>query len=119
MGTFAETAIFDYHLLSANQGKQTTLFLLQKTNGSGRIPFVLFSVCIDTVYINVLKLQHCFNIYGKQKMVAKVIFCNAFTICSSSKRKFVVCLFVVKGTNGSYPFANRLNGLAHLSSLAI
>ncbi len=29
--------------------------------------------------------------------------------CSSRKRNFVICLFVDKETNGSYPFANGLN----------
>ncbi len=41
-------------------------------------------------------------------------FSKSVTICSLCKRKFVVCPFVFKETNGSYPFANRLNGLAHL-----
>jgi hypothetical protein len=34
------------------------------------------------------------------------------------KQKFISCLFVDEETNGSYPYANRLNGLnglAHLS----
>ncbi len=44
-------------------------------------------------------------------------FLNQFTVCSLCKCKFVVCLFFYEETNGSYPFANRLNrlnGLAHL-----
>jgi hypothetical protein len=41
-------------------------------------------------------------------------FLNLFTICSSCKRKFVVCPFVDEETNESYPFANGLNGIAHL-----
>jgi hypothetical protein len=38
MGTFAETAIVDYHLSIAHQGKQTSVFRsrLQKTSGSCR-----------------------------------------------------------------------------------
>ncbi len=54
---------------------------------------------------------------GKQKTEGQAIFLNPFTICSSCKRKFVVCLFLDKATNGCYPFANglnRLNGLGHL-----
>ncbi len=50
-------------------------------------------------------------------MEAQAIFLNRLTVCSSSKWKFVVCLFVSEETNGSYPFANginRLNGLDHL-----
>jgi hypothetical protein len=44
MGTFAETAIIDYHKSCADKGKQTTVFLLrfQQTNRS--LPFSL-SVC--------------------------------------------------------------------------
>jgi hypothetical protein len=30
MGTFAETAIVNYHLSFADQGKQTSIFLLQQ-----------------------------------------------------------------------------------------
>ncbi len=37
-----------------------------------------------------------------------------FTVCSQCKRKFVVCQFVDEETSGNYPFANGLNGLAHL-----
>jgi hypothetical protein len=50
----------------------------------------------------------------KQKTEALEIFLYAFTICSLCEQKFVVCLFVNEETNGSYPFANGLNGLAHL-----
>jgi hypothetical protein len=45
---------------------------------------------------------------------AQAIFPNPFTVCSSCKRKFVICLFVDEETNGSCPFANGLNRLAHL-----
>jgi hypothetical protein len=34
MGLFAETANVDYHLLFADQGEQTSVFRLQRTNGS-------------------------------------------------------------------------------------
>ncbi len=39
-----------------------------------------------------------------------------FTVCSSCKRKVVVCPFVYEETN-RIPFANALNGLAHLCFL--
>jgi hypothetical protein len=63
MGTFAETAIVDYCLSFANQGKQTSdfrflflfaankwkfavsVFHLQQRKGSCYFPFVLFSLC--------------------------------------------------------------------------
>jgi hypothetical protein len=60
MGTFAETAIVDYRLSFANQGKQTSVFRflfvenkrkfavavfhLQQTNESCQFPLVQFSV---------------------------------------------------------------------------
>jgi hypothetical protein len=45
---------------------------------------------------------------------AQAIFLDPFIVCSSCKWKFVVRQFVDEETNGSYLFANRLNGLAHL-----
>jgi hypothetical protein len=50
----------------------------------------------------------------KRKTEAQAIFLNPFTACLSYKRKFVVCPFVGEGTNGSYHFANRLNGLKRI-----
>jgi hypothetical protein len=50
----------------------------------------------------------------KRKMEAKTFSLNPFTVCSSCKQKFAVCLFVDEETNGSYLFANELNGRAHL-----
>jgi hypothetical protein len=55
MDTFAETAIIDYRLLFADQGKQTSVFRLKKkktevcrfrlqqTKGSCHFPLILFS----------------------------------------------------------------------------
>jgi hypothetical protein len=54
---------------------------------------------------------------GIRKREAQAIFLNSFTIYSACKWKFIVCPFVDKVTNGSYPFANGLNGLAHLCKL--
>ncbi len=48
---------------------------------------------------------------GKRKTEAQAIFRNPFTVFSSCEQKLIVCLFVEEETNGSYPFANRLNGL--------
>jgi hypothetical protein len=48
----------------------------------------------------------------EQKKEALAIFLNPLTVCSPCKQKFVVSLFVEKDTNGSYPFANGLDGLA-------
>ncbi len=47
-------------------------------------------------------------------MEAQTIFLYPFTVCSSCTRKFGVCPSFYEETNGSYPFANGLNGLAHL-----
>ncbi len=48
------------------------------------------------------------------KSEAQAIFLNPFIVCSSYKRKCFLCLFVYEETNGSYPFANGVNVLAHL-----
>ncbi len=48
----------------------------------------------------------------KRKTEAQAIFLNSFTVCSSCKRKFVICPFVYEETNGSYLFANGLSRLA-------
>ncbi len=50
----------------------------------------------------------------KRKTEAQAIFLNPFTVCSSCKQKFVVCPFADEETDGSYPFANGPNGVAHL-----
>ncbi len=50
-------------------------------------------------------------------MVVHVIFPNPLTICSLSKQKLVVCPFGDGETNGSYPFANRLNVLNEFKQL--
>ncbi len=39
----------------------------------------------------------------------QTIFLNPFTCFAECKSKFVVCPFVYKETNGSYPYANGLN----------
>jgi hypothetical protein len=44
MGTFADTANVDHRLSFAEQGKQTSVFRLQKTNGSLPFPFSISSV---------------------------------------------------------------------------
>jgi hypothetical protein len=56
MGTFAKTAILNYLVLFANQGKQTSVFRfrLQQTNGS--FPF-MFSVCSRQMEIAVFSLD--------------------------------------------------------------
>ncbi len=53
----------------------------------------------------------------KRKTELQAIFLNPFTICSSCKRQFVVCLFVDQETKGSYLFTNGLNGLNRLNGL--
>jgi hypothetical protein len=38
---------------------------------------------------------------------------NPFTVCPSSKGKFIVCPFVDEETNVSYPFVKGLKGQSH------
>jgi hypothetical protein len=54
----------------------------------------------------------------QKEIEAQAIFLNPFTICSSCKRKIVVCSFVDEQTNGTYPLANGLNGENGLNRLA-
>jgi hypothetical protein len=59
MGTFAGTAIVDYRLSFADQGKQTSVSELQ-TNGS--LPFP-FSVCCKQTEVTFFRLRNTENGY--------------------------------------------------------
>jgi hypothetical protein len=48
----------------------------------------------------------------RRKIEAQALFLNLITVCSSCKGKLIFCPFVDEETNGSYPLANGLNGLA-------
>jgi hypothetical protein len=50
---------------------------------------------------------------------AHVIFLNLLAVYSSCKWKFVACSLVDKETNGSYPFANKLNDYMDYTDLPI
>jgi hypothetical protein len=132
MGRYAETATVDHLLSFADLWKQSSVFRfpLQQTNGS--LPFP-FSVCSkQTEVVIFLVSVFCIYIYGKQNYIyisccfkqktkkrpPQAIFLNPFTICSSCKCKFVVCLFVDEETNGSYPFANYLRDWTDLPTYA-
>jgi hypothetical protein len=65
MGTFAETANYHYRLSFADQGKQTSVFHLQKTNRS--VP-LLFSVCSKQIGVAVFGIY----IYIYIKMAAYI-----------------------------------------------
>jgi hypothetical protein len=120
MGTFAETANFVYHLSFDDHGKQTSVFCIHiyalKLQHIYKYRYMCIYIYIFTIYIYIyINIYLCFHY--KRKSEAQAIFLNLFTVCSSCKRKFVVCPFVYEETNGSYPFAsglNGLNGLAHL-----
>ncbi len=58
MGTFAGTAIVDYHLLFADQGKQTSIFrfCLQLIDGSLPIPV---SICIKQTEVPFSVILFC------------------------------------------------------------
>ncbi len=133
---FAETAIVDYRLSFADQGKQTSVsisvcskrrevchFHFPFAANKWKLPFSMSSICriyrVISIYIYYLYKKHNYiNIccYFKRKIENRSPgnFLYPFTICSSCKRKFVVYPFVDKEANGRYSFANRLNGLAHL-----
>ncbi len=58
-------------------------------------------------------------LWFRWKMEAQAIFLNPLTVCSSSKRKFVIFPYVYKETNGNYPFANGLNTCASKLTVVI
>ncbi len=120
MGMFAETAIVNYYLLFADQGKQTSVFHF-------RFPFP-FSAYIY-IYWNISiyicchfkywfgKRNYIYKLPFRRKMEDQAISLNLYTNCTSCKRKFVICPFVDKEILGSYTFTNGINGphgLAHL-----
>ncbi len=110
----------------ANRSFSVSVFRLQQTKKSCRfllVPFTeyLYIFCRFNIYIYIYLYENRTD--GKRQLLyvcciwemeAQVVFLNPFSICSSCKRKFVVCPFVDEETNGSYPVANGLNGLAHL-----
>ncbi len=55
-------------------------------------------------YIHIRIHIHYIHIYChfKRKTEPQAFFLNLFSVCSSYKRKFFICLFVDKETNGSY-----------------
>jgi hypothetical protein len=54
MGTFAETAIVDYCLSFAEQGKQTSVLRFRSQQTNGILPF-LFSVCSKQMEVTVFR----------------------------------------------------------------
>ncbi len=139
----AETAIVYYRLSFADQGKPTSGVCLQQTYGS--LPFP-FSVCrknkpklpfsISSVSICVIpeawrhgdgdgdretwrhrdtETQRHGDI--KRKIEAQAIFLNSFTVCSSCKRKFVVCPFVDGRNKRKMSVCKRTNGLNGLAQI--
>jgi hypothetical protein len=87
------------------------------------LPFSISSVfqIYIYIYINMENRTICIHIYSicchfkrKTKNGSPG---ELFTVYSSCKQKFVICSFVDKETNRSYPCANRLNGLKGLNGL--
>jgi hypothetical protein len=68
---------------------------------------------------NIIYIYDEQTVTGLGKVKKNAIFLNLFTAFSSSKRKFVVCPFFDKETNGSYLFANGLNGPNRLAPLEL
>ncbi len=72
-------------------------------------------IYIYIIYIHTYKQHICCHFTRKTEAMA--IFLHLFSVCSSYKRKFVVCPFVDEETNGSYLFSNGLNGINGLARL--
>jgi hypothetical protein len=84
-------------------------------SGSSNFPHLYLYISVS-IYISIyLYIYICCRF--KRKTEAQAIFLNPFIICSSYKQKFAVCPFVDEDTNGGYPSASELNGLAHLCDL--
>ncbi len=112
MGRLAETANVIYFSSFVDQVKQTSVFRQFRFVHK----YIYTHTHTHTQYMYIYKMPfHRF----KQKTEAMGFFLNPFTVCSYYKRKFVTCPFADKGTNGSYPFANGLNGLNGLAHLLI
>jgi hypothetical protein len=90
----AVTAIADYHLSFADQGKQTFVFLSQQTKGTSSVSSIF---------------RRIYPAVSNRKRKHRQFSLTLFTVCALYKQKFAVCPFVDKETNGSYPFANGLN----------
>jgi hypothetical protein len=101
------------HLLT----QQPSITIYRLPTKENKLPFSVSSVSIH-IYIYTYTYI-CLYLYtavshGKQKTEAQVFCLNPFTVCSLYNQKFVIYPFVDEETNGSYPFANKLNRLAHL-----
>ncbi len=103
-----------------------SVFSFQQTNRNCRFLLVPLFVCVGVLGCVCVCVYLCLYLYfylyaaisnGKQKTEAQTIFLNPFTVCSSWKRKFVICPFLDKETNRWYLFANGLNGLNGLAHL--
>jgi hypothetical protein len=103
MGTFADTPNVDYRLLFADQGKNTSLFGFQKTNGSLLFPF---SACSKQMENETTGNFHLFAANGKQKRQTSVCFLYIYKyICCHFKRKTEAqAISLIR-----LPFAHRVN----------
>ncbi len=111
----------------ANQGKHTSIFHCRKQREicCFCFPLVLFSVYIYWyryiyIYSKYLCISTSIHLYISISIYIYMLPFQTENRCpccfpySSSKQKFVICLFVYEETNRSYPFANGLDRFAHL-----
>ncbi len=86
----------------------------------GKLPFFISSVFQIYIIIYIRKTELYVYIYiccHFKRKTKNGCPGERFTIYSLCKRQFVICLFVDKETDGSYPCANRLNWLKGLNGL--
>ncbi len=119
-------SVYFKHPWAHSRNQQTVITVYRLPSKENKLSFSVSSIfCIYTVY----RYIYCIFIFAstylylyiyrtcccfKRKMEAQAIFLDPFIVCSSCKWKLVVCPFIYVETNRSYPFANGLNGLAHL-----
>ncbi len=140
MGKFAETANADYHLLFADQGKQTSVSVCSKetevccfrfpfaTNKQKfAFPFSIYIYSHCTVYTENRTIYICIYIYSiyiylyfvyfrfKWKTEAPAFFFNPFTICHRTSSS---CHLSFCWRRNKQKLCKELNGLNRLNWLA-
>jgi hypothetical protein len=107
-----QTSITDYRL--PDQGKQTSVFRFRLQRTSGSLPFPFFR--LQQTYGNCRFLLVPF--FAVVCLCRLYLYLYLYSAVSNGKRKprrfSLIRLTSAHRANGSYPFANGLNGLAHL-----
>ncbi len=105
----AEFLFFSICRWARSQKQQTSITVYRLTS-----VFCIY----DSIYIYIY--THIYSIYillFQMEIEAQAIFLNPFTVCLHANWSLSFVRFLRRNTNGSYPFANGLNGLNGLAHL--